>query len=301
MILASFHTNEGLSLGLRHERGITDLAALAAFTDLPWDFSHPDQFFHAGMQALPQLQALAERAFDLSDLAVPEDSLRLAPCVPSPQKIICVGLNYRGHAAETGTEIPTEPVLFAKFNNSLAASGEPVALPSGLTRYDYEAELVVVIGAHARKVPEDRALEYVLGYCNGNDLSCRDLQFLSLAGQWLIGKTLDGFMPLGPYLVTADEVPEPQNLRIRSFVNGVTRQDSTTADMIFSVAELVSYISRYITLLPGDIISTGTPAGVVLGMKEAEDELPWLKPGDIVTVEVERLGRLVTPLVAETA
>jgi 2-keto-4-pentenoate hydratase/2-oxohepta-3-ene-1,7-dioic acid hydratase in catechol pathway len=158
---------------------------------------------------------------------------------------------------------------------------------------DYEAELGVVIGKTAKNVTVDKALGHVLGYCNCNDLSERALQFVS--GQWLVGKSLDGFLPIGPYLVTADDIPDPQNLRVRGWLNGELRQDSTTADMIFSVAECIAYISQYITLNPGDIISTGTPEGVILG-RPPEKQI-WMRPGDEYTVEVSGLGRLSNRMV----
>lgn len=296
MILVCFHSENGLALGVRTDHGVTDLALLASKYGADPEPFRPENFFKSGLAAMPIARRLAAQAANTPELARSETNLRLAPCVPFPQKIICIGLNYKGHAAETGAQIPPQPVLFSKFNNALAGCGEPVQLPGPMTRYDYEAELVVVIGARAKNVPVETALDLVLGYCNGNDLSCRDLQFLT--GQWLLGKTLDGFMPLGPYLVTADEIPDPQQLAIRCWVNGELRQSSNTGDMVFSVAELISYISRYMTLLPGDIISTGTPEGVVLGMKEVSGARPWLKPGDTVVVEVEGLGRLVTPLLS---
>jgi 2-keto-4-pentenoate hydratase/2-oxohepta-3-ene-1,7-dioic acid hydratase in catechol pathway len=190
--------------------------------------------------------------------------------------------------------IPSSPVLFSKFSNAIAAPGEPVVLPANAVEYDYEAELGVVIGKGAKNVSEQDALNFILGYCNVNDLSARDLQ--TRTSQWLLGKTLDQFMPIGPYLVTADEVRDPQALDIRCWVNGALRQNSSTADMVFSVPQLVSYISQYMTLEPGDVISTGTPEGVVLGMKEKQ----WLKPGDEVTIEVAGLGRLTNTMIAPT-
>jgi 2-keto-4-pentenoate hydratase/2-oxohepta-3-ene-1,7-dioic acid hydratase in catechol pathway len=173
----------------------------------------------------------------------------------------------------------------------VAAPGEPIPLPDNAVQYDYEVELAAVIGRRARYVSEGQALDYVLGYCTANDLSARDLQ--TRTSQWLLGKTLDKFMPLGPYLVTADQVPDPQNLALRTWVNGELRQNSNTSDMVFSVAQLVSYVSQYLTLEPGDVILTGTPEGVVLGMKEKV----WLKAGDEVTVEVEGLGRLTNSMI----
>jgi 2-keto-4-pentenoate hydratase/2-oxohepta-3-ene-1,7-dioic acid hydratase in catechol pathway len=184
-------------------------------------------------------------------------------------------------------------VIFSKFNNSLAACGEDIPLATNAEQYDYEAELVAVIGKKVKFVPQENALEVVFGYCNGDDFSARDLQMRT--AQWLLGKTPDKFMPIGPYLVTADEVGDPQTKPIRCWLNGEKRQDSNTSDMVFSVIELVSYISQYMTLEPGDLISTGTPQGVVLGMKEKN----WVKPGDVIEVEVEGLGRLVNRAVAE--
>jgi 2-keto-4-pentenoate hydratase/2-oxohepta-3-ene-1,7-dioic acid hydratase in catechol pathway len=252
------------------------------------DFS-PSAVLLEGESALDRVRAAAQRS-----TAVPleESHLQVAPCVPTPGKIIAVGLNYRRHAQETGAAIPETPILFSKFNNTLAANCQSVSLPKVATQYDYEVELGVVIGRRAASVTEESALDYVLGYCTANDLSARDLQMRT--SQWLLGKTLDGFCPVGPYLVTRDEVPDPQRLALHTWVNGELRQNSNTADMIFSVAEIVSYASRYMTLEPGDLIITGTPEGVILGMPQPR---VWLKPGDEVTVEVEGLGKLVTPLV----
>jgi 2-keto-4-pentenoate hydratase/2-oxohepta-3-ene-1,7-dioic acid hydratase in catechol pathway len=212
--------------------------------------------------------------------------LKLAPVVPNPGKILCVGLNYRQHARESGMTEPAHPVLFSKFNNALAAAGEAISISPSWQQVDYEAELAVVIGRKVKNVPEREALTYVLGYTCANDLSERDLQFRS--GQWLLGKTLDGFCPLGPILVTADEVPDPQDLAIRGWYNGELRQASSTADMIFSIAEIISYTSQHMTLFPGDVILTGTPEGVILGTKDRK----YMQPGDIIVVEIEKLGRL---------
>jgi 2-keto-4-pentenoate hydratase/2-oxohepta-3-ene-1,7-dioic acid hydratase in catechol pathway len=220
------------------------------------------------------------------------DGLTLAPSVPEPGKIVCVGLNYRRHAAETGMPEPEKPVLFSKFGNALAGCGAEVELPAVATQYDYEAELVVVMGRRAKGVSEADALDHVWGYTNGNDLSARDLQFQST--QWLLGKTLDGFGPMGPWLVSRDEVGDLAGQPIRCWVNGDLRQDSVLGDMIFGVPELVSFISRHMTLEPGDVIFTGTPHGVAQGRPDK----PWLVPGDEVVVEVGPLGRLVNRLVA---
>jgi len=244
---------------------------------------------NGGASALDSLRNLA--ADPPQDALLPADQVTLGPCVPQPGKILCVGLNYAKHAAEGGQAIPETPVLFSKFNNSLAGPDEDVPLPASAVEYDYEVELTAVIGKRTRDVSVDDALGHVAGYCCSNDISARDLQMLT--GQWLLGKTLDKFLPLGPWLVTADEVPDPQALGLRCWLNGELRQDSNTADMIFSVAEIVSYTSRYMTLEAGDVISSGTPEGVIMGM----DPRVWMVAGDVVSVEVDGLGRLTNCLV----
>jgi 2,4-didehydro-3-deoxy-L-rhamnonate hydrolase len=216
----------------------------------------------------------------------PLAEVRLLAPVPRPGKIICVGLNYRDHAKETGQPIPDEPVLFSKYANSVVGPGADVVVPPETEQIDYEAELAVVIGRRASVVPAGKALDHVAGYACANDVSSRSLQFRS--GQWLLGKAIDTFLPLGPYLVTADEVPDPQALGIRCLVNDELRQSSDTGQMVFGVAELVSFVSRTITLEPGDVISTGTPSGV--GM--AADPPRFLRPGDRMRVEIDGLGQL---------
>lgn len=211
-----------------------------------------------------------------------------APAVTGCGKVLCIGLNYRQHAKECGLPMPPAPVLFNKFANSLAADQERIYLDPAYQEYDYEAELVAVIGRKAKNVSPEDALSYVFGYTCGNDLSTRDLQF-ARGGQWVLSKSLDGFGPVGPCVVTADEI-EPQNLKISSMVNGEIRQASNTADMIFSVAEIIADISRHMTLMPGDIIFTGTPQGVMHGYPA--DQKNWLKPGDEVSVTIENIGTL---------
>jgi 2-keto-4-pentenoate hydratase/2-oxohepta-3-ene-1,7-dioic acid hydratase in catechol pathway len=218
-------------------------------------------------------------------------SVRQLPPVPRPGKIICVGLNYRQHAIETGTPIQAEPPLFAKFANSLVADGEAIRVPAATEQPDWEAELGVVIGRIAAGVDVDEALSHVAGYLCLNDVSARDLQVRT--SQWTRGKAIDTFLPAGPWLTTADEVPDPQTLRISSLVNGEVMQDSTTADMIWGVADLVAFISQVTTLEPGDIIATGTPPGV----GSARTPPRWLHDGDEVTVEVERLGSITNRVV----
>lgn len=246
-------------------------------------------FFAAGQTDLGRLEKLAASS-TAGPFVGQVESLDLAPTVPNPGKILCVGLNYRRHAAESGSAEPQEPVLFSKFNNTLAPHGAAVSI-AGLKQVDYESELAVVIGRGGKDISEADALGHVLGYLNANDVSERVLQMRS--GQWLLGKTVDGFLPLGPMLVTADEAGDPQALRVRGWLNGDLRQDSNTADMIFSVAEVIAYASRYMTLEPGDVILTGTPEGVVLGRPQKD----WVVPGDVYEVEVGGLGRLSTRFV----
>jgi 2-keto-4-pentenoate hydratase/2-oxohepta-3-ene-1,7-dioic acid hydratase in catechol pathway len=210
-----------------------------------------------------------------------------------PGKIVCVGLNYLDHAQEGGMELPKAPLLFAKWPNSLIGDGEPIVLPPEATEVDYEAELGVVIGTKAKRVSEADALEYVEGYICVNDVSARDLQFGD--GQWTRGKSVDTFCPVGPRLVPREEIADPQQLGIRCIVNGEALQDSSTAQMIFSVAEIIAYVTRVITLEPGDLIATGTPAGVGV----FRDPKVLLKDGDEVSVEIEGVGTLTNPVEKE--
>ena len=216
----------------------------------------------------------------------------LAP-VPDPAKIVCLGLNYRDHATESGMAPPVEPILFSKYATTLIGHGAPIILPPSSTEVDYEAELVVVIGRGGRAIPRARAMEHVGGYAAGHDVSARDWQLGKPGKQWMAGKTFDTFAPVGPWLVTADEVPDPQALGIRLRLNGKTMQDSRTDQLIFPVDEIVSYLSNIFTLEPGDLIFTGTPPGV--GM--AQEPPIWLQPGDIVEVEIDGLGTLRNPVI----
>jgi 2-keto-4-pentenoate hydratase/2-oxohepta-3-ene-1,7-dioic acid hydratase in catechol pathway len=212
--------------------------------------------------------------------------------VTSPGKIVCAGLNYKSHAEETGGQAPEYPVLFSKFGDALNPAGAPVALPEWQRCYDYEAELVVVVGARAYNISAQEAPAYIFGYTCGNDLSARDCQFLS--SQWLSGKTFPGFAPAGPFIVTADSFDPMADNEIVCRLNGGRVQSGVTSDMIFTCAETLSAASRYFPLDPGDLIFTGTPAGVILG--KPKGERVWLKPGDIVEVEIEGIGTLSTPL-----
>jgi 2-keto-4-pentenoate hydratase/2-oxohepta-3-ene-1,7-dioic acid hydratase in catechol pathway len=210
--------------------------------------------------------------------------------IDRPEKIVCVGLNYRDHAEEQGTELPEAPLLFAKWPNTLIGPGEPIVIPPITKQVDYEAELGAVIGRRVRGTSAENALEAVAGYLCLNDVSARDLQFSD--GQWVRGKSLDTFCPVGPHFVSADDVPDPQALSIRALVNGDVLQDSNTSNMIFSVAEIVAHVSQAITLEPGDLIATGTPAGV----GAFRDPPIWLEPGDEVTIEIESIGALTNPV-----
>jgi 2,4-diketo-3-deoxy-L-fuconate hydrolase len=213
-------------------------------------------------------------------------SARLGPPIARPNKIVCIGLNYLDHAAEAGAEAPREPVIFLKATTALAGPNDDVIIPKGASKLDWEVELAVVIGRTARYVPRERAMEHVAGYALHNDYSERSFQ-LERGGQWVKGKSADTFAPIGPYLATKDEVPEPHTLDMWLKVNGAFRQRSSTSNMIFGVDALVSYVSEFMTLLPGDVISTGTPAGVGLGIKP--DPL-YLQPTDVVELGIEGLG-----------
>jgi 2-keto-4-pentenoate hydratase/2-oxohepta-3-ene-1,7-dioic acid hydratase in catechol pathway len=211
---------------------------------------------------------------------------RIAAPIARPSKIVCIGLNFRDHAAESAMELPREPVMFFKATTALVGPNDPVMIPRGGTKLDWEVELAVVIGAKASYVDETRALQHVAGYALHNDYSERAFQ-LERGGQWVKGKSADTFAPLGPFLATRDEIADPQALGMWLTVNGAMRQQGTTASMVFDVATLVSYVSQFMTLLPGDVISTGTPAGVGHGMKPPV----YLRPGDLVELGIDGLGR----------
>ena len=223
-----------------------------------------------------------------SPKAVVAEPVKLKAPIPDPQKVICVGLNYRDHAEESGLDIPTEPVIFNKFPTAVAGPYDDIVLPKVSQQVDYEAELVIVVGQTAKDVPTENALDFVAGYTVGHDVSARDWQLFKDGKQWLLGKTFDTFAPMGPALVTKDEVPNPHGLGIQMRLNGQTMQDSSTAQMIFHVADLIGYVSQVCTLLPGDVIFTGTPPGVGFARKPPV----LLKTGDVCEVEIEGLGVL---------
>ena len=237
-------------------------------------------FARGGMDALRDwLKNHSSRASRLPS------TMRLGPPICRPSKIVCIGLNYRDHAAETGAAIPKEPVIFFKATTSVVGPNDALVIPRNATKVDWEVELALVVGKTALYVPKDEALDYVAGYVLHNDYSERSFQ-LERGGQWVKGKSADTFAPLGPFLASPDELADPSNLKMWLKVNGEIRQHSSTANMIFEVATLLSYVSEFMTLLPGDVISTGTPAGVGLGMKPPQ----YLKSGDVVELGIEGLG-----------
>ncbi len=235
------------------------------------------------------------RGLNLESLPLVEGDPRIGPCVGAVGKFVCIGLNYADHAAESGLEVPPEPVIFMKATSAIGGPNDDVAIPRGSSQTDWEVELGVVIGAPAKYVSEDRALDHVAGYCIVNDYSEREYQ-IHRAGQWVKGKSADGFGPIGPWLVTADEVPNPQNLHLWLEVDGHRYQDGTTETMVYGVAHVVSYLSHFMSLQPGDVISTGTPPGVGMGQKP---EPIYLRAGNVVRLGIEGLGEQQQRLVQD--
>jgi 2-keto-4-pentenoate hydratase/2-oxohepta-3-ene-1,7-dioic acid hydratase in catechol pathway len=287
MKLLQFFKENKLHLGVATELGILDVSEAGK----KYNVSVPGslQELLSAEDGMKTVEAVTSRALEVktTELFLSKEEIHYAPVVTNPEKIVCVGLNYIDHAKESKMDIPTSPVIFSKFNNTLSAHLDYIPIPEGAKQIDYEAELVVVIGKEAKNVSKEEALSYVFGYTIGNDVSARDLQFRT--GQWLLGKSPDGFAPVGPFVVTSDEM-DPYNLNIECRINGEIRQKANTRDMIFDCATLVSYLSTYMTLKPGDLIFTGTPDGVILGY--AKDQQVWLKPGDEMVVSIEKLGEL---------
>jgi 2-keto-4-pentenoate hydratase/2-oxohepta-3-ene-1,7-dioic acid hydratase in catechol pathway len=294
LTLLTIRSHGNFRLGVKTDKGVLDAQEAARLLNMPTPVTVDDLLQN---EDGPMLNALVDAALDSSTARsafVDERSIEYGPVVTRPEKIVCVGLNYRRHAKEVGLPIPNQPVLFSKFNNALSGHKGAIRLPVEVaTKFDYETELVIVIGKEARSVSELDALSFIAGYCTGNDFSARDLQF-DRGGQWLIGKTPDQFAPLGPHMVTADQVI-PDKLKIECKVNGELRQSSNTDDFIFNTAQMVSYISRHITLKPGDIIFTGTPEGVIMGYPK--EKQVWLKAGDKLACGLEGLGELRFELV----
>jgi len=243
-------------------------------------------------RGLNELIAAAQTSRRADAALVKESSITFGRLFTHPGKIVCIGLNYRAHAAETNLKLPSVPILFNKYNNALAAHNCTITLPPREVSYkfDYETELLIVMGRSARNVSEAEALNYVAGYCTAHDFSARDLQLETPSVQWMIGKTLDNFGPIGPYFVSADRVGDPNNLKLETFVNGERRQSSNTGNMIFNPQKLIAYISKLWTLEPGDIIWSGTPEGVILGYPK--EKQVWLKAGDEIVSAIEKLGTL---------
>lgn len=312
MRLVTFETQGMTRLGAEHRDGIVDLnrahalrlaTRQAGTVQARADMEVPPdmlRFLEAGPAAL----ARAREALQLADevcraggpttaaLVLPSSAVRLRAPILNPRKLVCLGLNYRDHAEEAKFAIPDCPVLFAKFATAIIGPGDPILLPAVSCEVDYEAELAVVIGRPGRHIPQERAYDHVAGYTIVNDVSARDYQLRKPGGQWLAGKTFDTFLPMGPALVTADEVPDPQALDIRCRIGGEVAQSSSTRQLIFPVPEIVAYCSHIFTLEPGDVIATGTPPGV--GMARTPPR--YLRDGDTVTVEIAGLGALHNPV-----
>jgi 2-keto-4-pentenoate hydratase/2-oxohepta-3-ene-1,7-dioic acid hydratase in catechol pathway len=294
LTLLTVRRNGEYRLGVKTDKGILDAPAAAQLLHMYAPATMDDLLQDEDGPSLNALVSAALQSGAARAAFVTEESIEYGPVVIRPEKIVCVGLNYRRHAKEVNMAIPAQPVLFSKYNNSLSAHRRAIKLPVEVAKkFDYETELVIVVGRNAKNVSEVDALSYVAGYCTGNDFSARDLQF-DTGGQWMVGKTPDQFAPLGPYLVTADQV-NPDRLNIECRVNGEIRQSSNTEDFIFTSAQIVSYISRHMTLKPGDIIFTGTPEGVILGYPK--DKQVWLKAGDKIACSVEKLGELEFELI----
>ena len=273
-LLNFYAADETLHIGASDGKKTVDVSAVG----YSWSWQ---EIFRDWQKIEPQIENILKHAKPLPP------GIRLAPAVTAPGKILCVGLNYASHRAEVPFGAPKHPALFSKFGNALNAAGGEVHLPAGAKELDYEAELVIVVGRRVKDADEEEAAAAIFGYTAGNDFTVRDWQ--RRTSQWLLGKTPDGFAPIGPYLVPAAEI-DVSRLAIETFVNGERRQDGTTADMIFPPAAIVSYISKCMTLAPGDIIFTGTPHGVIFGMPEKERR--WLKAGDEVVVKIEGIGEL---------
>ena len=288
MTFVTIRRGSELSLGIKTDRGILDVRKAEGVLKQKAPTTIDEVFQRGGGRELKRLLEKAQNEKS-NGFFGDERKIELGPCVTNPEKIICIGLNYRKHAAETGQPVPKFPILFNKYNTALNAHRGVIKVSQEpAEQFDYEVELVIVMGKVARRVSEADALSHVFGYATGNDFTARDLQRVS--SQWMLGKSLDGFAPIGPYLVTADQIPNPNGLKIECRVNGEVRQSSNTADMVVNCAGLISYISKHFTLKPGDIIFTGTPEGVIAGYPK--DKQVWLKAGDQITSTIEKLGEL---------
>lgn len=285
MRLATISTPAGPRAAIFHDDSYIDLHATEA--ELPVSV-------RALLEGGPKYRnALADIAEMPKAVRYPAGTVKLLPPIPDPPKIVCVGLNYRDHAEESGVPIPKEPVLFSKFTTALTSHGEAIVLPPVSKEVDYEAELVIVLGKRGRFLSLQAAEDAIVGYTVGHDVSARDWQLKKDGKQWLAGKTFDTFAPLGPVIVTKDEIPDPHALAISLRLNGQTMQNSNTRQMIFTAAQIVAYLSQVVTVEPGDVIFTGTPPGVGFARKPQV----FLKAGDVVEVEIEKIGVLRNPVV----
>jgi 2-keto-4-pentenoate hydratase/2-oxohepta-3-ene-1,7-dioic acid hydratase in catechol pathway len=289
LTLLTLHQDGEYRIGVKTPGGVLDVRAAAARFKLPVPASIDDLLQNGKGGWLKRLVDTAAASPDGKRFTLPEEGLEYGPVVMKPEKIIMMGFNYRQHAIETHTPIPPHPVLFNKYNNALNCHNGTIQLPTRVaTEFDYEVELVIVFGKEAHNVTEVNALDCVAGYCTGNDFSARDLQ--TLTSQYMIGKTCDGFAPIGPYLVSADLVGDPNDLRLETRVNGEQRQDWNTRDMIFNCRQIISFASSVMTIRPGDILFTGTPQGVIMG--KPKDKQVWFKKGDHIACSIEKLGEL---------
>lgn len=300
MKFVTFSSGNGIPrLGVWMEEKILDLTSLPSILSvpgMPWHSMESLLTVPGALQVTREFIEKNHKTFSGMEEPIlqPVSSVRLLSPLQSPSKIVCVGLNYRSHCEEQGAKVPDNPRLFAKFPSALIGSGSPVVMPSSTKQLDYEAELAVVIGRQGKRIQREDAWNYIAGYTNFNDISARDIQFQDR--QWVRSKSFDTFAPLGPFLVTTDEVGDAGNLDVKCWVNGELRQNSSTSEMIFIIPDLIEFISQSATLLPGDIIATGTPAGVGLFQKPPR----LLNPGDVVQVEIGGLGVLQNPVVKES-
>ncbi len=290
MRLVSYEQDGAWRAGILIGEGVIDAEAAARHARI----GGPDDVWASNRKIIQlargEREAVAEAAAEIESSALPLAGVRLGPPIPDPEKILCMGLNYRDHAEESGLPLPSAPLFFAKFRNSLIGPEDEIVLPAASDKIDYEAELAVVIGRRCRDVAVEDALDCVAGAMAFNDVSARDLQLQ--VSQWTMGKAIDTFAPCGPALVSRDELSDLQALGIRARVNGETLQDANTSLMVFGVAEAIAFLTRVMTLEPGDIIATGTPAGV----GQSRDPKVWLRDGDLVEIEIDEIGTLRNPI-----
>lgn len=290
MKLLSFYQGEKIKLGVKTEKGILDVSGTLEkkpMKDIPESI---DEILIEDRTPLLLLKEYIEVVGE-EGVFLKEESLNFAPAVPRPNKIIGVGLNYWGYLRDSDTPTPDFPRLFSKFADAVNSHEGIIRIPDNASQVDYEGELAFVVGKKGRLIDPKDAMEYVLGYTITNDVTCRDFQ--DLTPSWFPGKSCDTFAPLGPYLVTADEIPNPNDLSLKAWVNGELRQDTNTSDMIVKIPEIISGVSKFLTICPGDVFLTGSPEGIIVCYPADEREALWLKEGDVLEVEIENLGRLV--------